>query len=564
MKYKIISITHFFLITSWFSINGATVPDKTVVLTFDDAVRSHLTIVAPLLKEYGFGATFFISKAWMTDAVNFLTWAEVSVLYNMGFEIGNHSWSHAGFHSPANATLLEGELALVEYKLKEAGVPKPVSFGWTGNFFCPEARKVLEKAGYKFARRGMQPEVSYGLKQPGPLYDPEKNHPLLIPSAGDGYPDWTLDHFKEVVDRAKNGKIAVIQFHGVPDIAHPWVHTPPERFREYMAYLKMNEFNVISLKDVGTFVPESKFIDDPMLNKKYGPLKMPTEVNQTRKNLTYWLNNMIFHHRYSLKEAAGVCGLPVTEIENIIDDLDSRNQVISQTSSDSKIKVLPYPGGRHPRIGFLDGAISPQRGTKVSIFTPWNSGGYVVLDLPEAIFSNLGLTFLAHTHIPTIWNDQNIKIENVDWILKEDGKLSMERLLPNGIKFGAIVEPQKDFVSLELWLDNGSDINLTGLRTQICLLLKGVPGFNGQTEKRNIYQLPVTAVKSSENNRWVLVAFENCGKTWGNPKCPCIHSDPVLPDAAVNNRVFVKGGVWFYEGDDLYGEISRIENILIR
>jgi hypothetical protein len=34
-------------------------------------------------------------------------------------------------------------------------------------------------------------------------------------------------------------------------------------------------------------------------------------------------------------------------------------------------RVLPYPGGRHPRVGFLDGAIDPQRGTKASVFAPW-------------------------------------------------------------------------------------------------------------------------------------------------------------------------------------------------
>lgn len=34
---------------------------RIVVLTFDDASRSNRTFVAPLLKELGFGATFFIS-----------------------------------------------------------------------------------------------------------------------------------------------------------------------------------------------------------------------------------------------------------------------------------------------------------------------------------------------------------------------------------------------------------------------------------------------------------------------------------------------------------------------
>ena len=41
------------------------IPDRTVVLTFDDAVRSHLDFVAPLLKEHGFQATFFVSHRWL-------------------------------------------------------------------------------------------------------------------------------------------------------------------------------------------------------------------------------------------------------------------------------------------------------------------------------------------------------------------------------------------------------------------------------------------------------------------------------------------------------------------
>jgi len=41
------------------------IPPKTVALTFDDAVKTHLTVVAPLLKQLGFRATFFISQKWM-------------------------------------------------------------------------------------------------------------------------------------------------------------------------------------------------------------------------------------------------------------------------------------------------------------------------------------------------------------------------------------------------------------------------------------------------------------------------------------------------------------------
>ena len=55
--------------------------------------------------------------------------------------------------------------------------------------------------------------------------NPGLDHPLLVPSAGDARPDWTLDDFIRAVEQARYGRIAVLQFHGVPDTAHDWVST---------------------------------------------------------------------------------------------------------------------------------------------------------------------------------------------------------------------------------------------------------------------------------------------------------------------------------------------------
>jgi peptidoglycan/xylan/chitin deacetylase (PgdA/CDA1 family) len=118
------------------SSSPVNVPDKLVVLTFDDALKSHLTFVAPLLKELGFGATFFITHGWMpcirplpvpfpraNNSVDFLNWQEVAQVHQMEFEIGNHSWTHDDFSSPRNAARLRGELVLVENELEKVGVP---------------------------------------------------------------------------------------------------------------------------------------------------------------------------------------------------------------------------------------------------------------------------------------------------------------------------------------------------------------------------------------------------------------------------------------------------------
>ncbi len=110
---------------------------------------------------------------------------------------------------------------------------------------------------------------------------------------------------------------------------------------------------------------------------------------------------------------------------------------------------------------------------------------------------------------------------------------------------------------MELWLENGSEAPLTELRTQICLMLKGASGFNAQNNGRKRFDTPVVMVKSRDAERWMLLAFDHCGRTWGNEHCPCIHSDPVLPDAAPGARVAARGRLRFYEGDDIVGEVRR-------
>ena len=538
--------------------------DKVVILTFDDAVKSHRTFVAPLLKELGFGATFFVTHRWMADDANFMTWEEIAEIHRLGFEIGNHSWTHGNFSSPKEAARLPAELALVDSELQKVKVPKPTSFAYSGNSFGPEAVEQLKRLGYTLARRGMQPEVPYGRIEAGPLYDPNKHHPLLIPTSGDSYPGWTLEHFQKVVNQASPGKIVVLQFHGVPDPSHPWVDTPPALFREEMSYLKNQGFQVIALRDLARYLPQAAPAD-PLLAFRQSSqpaqrLPLPAEVEATRNDLGYWLKNMLREHGYSFEEAATTSGLSVAEVEREAEKLGLTAKFSlpspNRQPQSVPVRVLPYPGGRHPRIGFKEGAILPQRGTKASVFLPWQSSGYAVVDVPEAIFSNLGLTYLAHTHIPSIWDVQNLWLDNIDWKREATG-LSNSRTLPNQVAFGVRLTPSAKAVDMELWLKNESAQALTGLRVQVCVMLKGALEFNRQTNDNKRLTAPIAAVHSEKGHRWVLTAWERCGRVWGNTQCPCMHSDPVLPDCPAGETVRVRGKLWFYDGNQIEEEITR-------
>jgi hypothetical protein len=179
--------------------------------------------------------------------------------------------------------------------------------------------------------------------------------------------------------------------------------------------------------------------------------------------------------------------------------------------------------------------------------------------VPEAIWSNLGLLYLAHTHVPTIWTRQGVALEPLEWNHPDDGSLDIERKLPNGVVFGAKIVPSREAVRMELWLTNGSDAPLSDLRVQNCVLLKGAAGFDQQTNDNKVLSNPYVACRDSDGTHWIITAWEGCHKVWGNDKCPCVHSDPKFPDCPPGQTRRLRGWLSFYEGRDVQAEFRRIE-----
>jgi hypothetical protein len=275
--------------------------------------------------------------------------------------------------------------------------------------------------------------------------------------------------------------------------------------------------------------------------------------------LRYWLENMVWRHGYSVDEVASTTGLARAEIDAAINRFAIQPEKRPKRAAGEPLFVVPYPGGRHPRIGFLDGAVRPQRETKVSIFTPWDDTSYVVADVPEAIWSNLGLTYLAHTHVPTIWTKAGVELDPLEWNRRRDGTLDIERKLPDGIAFAVKVVPGKDAVRFAMSLTNGTREKLTGLRVQQCLMLKGAKGFAVQTNDNKVFAAPYSACKRESGDRWIVWAWDLCNRAWGNPPCPCLHSDPQFPDCAPGETQRIRGWLSFYEGRDVRAEFRRID-----
>ncbi len=281
---------------------------------------------------------------------------------------------------------------------------------------------------------------------------------------------------------------------------------------------------------------------------------------RTEEDLAAWLKNMVWHHHFTTEEIQRATGLTPAQIVEAQTRLDITADNIPDSIHNGTLRMMPYPGGRHPRIGFLEGAIRPQRESKISVFPPWENSGYIVVDMPEALWSNLGLTYLAHTHIDTVWTKEGIELPQLEWIQNEGSSLELTRTLPNGIRYEAKATLVDEHLEMELKLTNGTDQPLTDLRVQNCIMLKGAPEFASLTNDNKQFEKPFAAVRSATHpDRWIITAWEPCHRPWGNTKVPCLHSDPRFPYCRPGETQVVRGWLSFFEGDDVEKEFARIQ-----
>ncbi len=103
------------------------IPDKLVIPTFDDGCASHATFVAPILKEMGFGGSFYVSNfgSFSTRKDWYLTWQQMKEMADAGIEIDNHTHGHCG-----GASI--GPFLRMEEQFSANGVPRSFrSFGYS-------------------------------------------------------------------------------------------------------------------------------------------------------------------------------------------------------------------------------------------------------------------------------------------------------------------------------------------------------------------------------------------------------------------------------------------------
>lgn len=139
---------------------GAAVPDRTVVLTFDDGFEDFHRYAIPALVEHGFTATVYVTTGWVKDAGlesastrpgDMLSWGQVAEAVAAGMEVGAHTCQHPQLDQIAAGRLrdeLHRSKVTLEDKLQ---IPVPglaYPFGYSNRVVREMSREVGYTHGY--------------------------------------------------------------------------------------------------------------------------------------------------------------------------------------------------------------------------------------------------------------------------------------------------------------------------------------------------------------------------------------------------------------------------------
>ena len=142
-------------------------PKKAVIITIDDGYKSAKNIAAPMLKKYGFPATFFIYTDFVGGGKNALTWDEVRELKAQGFDVQAHSKTHSNLAVPPpnesptdRAARLDAEIVATKQLMEKRLGGEIQYFAYPYGGFDPEVVAKVKAAGYQIgfgAKKGSNP-----------------------------------------------------------------------------------------------------------------------------------------------------------------------------------------------------------------------------------------------------------------------------------------------------------------------------------------------------------------------------------------------------------------------
>jgi len=171
---------------------GATLPEKPIILSFDDGYYNNYYYAYPLLREYNAKAVISIIGKFTDDfsllrennvIYSHITWDQINEMIASGHvEIQNHTYNLHTFNNGRNGaaqksgeviasykTFLESDVGLLQEKIIESTGNTPTTFAYPFGFISKDSDNILKEMGFK-ATLSCTEGINYIKRDPDALF----------------------------------------------------------------------------------------------------------------------------------------------------------------------------------------------------------------------------------------------------------------------------------------------------------------------------------------------------------------------------------------------------------
>ena len=127
-------------------------PEKPIILSFDDGYENNYTTMLPILEEHGMKAVVYMA----TNSIgkpNYLNWQQLREMQDRGVEIGSHTANHQPL-THLDQKKQEEEMKLSKLLLEWNGIRTVFSFSYPNGEFSPAMPGMLKENEYLNAVTG--------------------------------------------------------------------------------------------------------------------------------------------------------------------------------------------------------------------------------------------------------------------------------------------------------------------------------------------------------------------------------------------------------------------------
>ena len=143
--------------------NGTQLPEKPVIITFDDGYLDNYNHAFPVLEKYQLKATIFLISDYVNTYPNYLTWSDVQDMQQSGLiDFESHTLSHEELTKAPDLDEAKHQLTGSKQAI-EWNLGKQVNFiAYPCGEYNDDIEQATKDAGYRAAFT-----VNYGLAEPG-------------------------------------------------------------------------------------------------------------------------------------------------------------------------------------------------------------------------------------------------------------------------------------------------------------------------------------------------------------------------------------------------------------